>query len=196
MARMFATMTAVPTQDDLAAAVALFERLSRVGICQHCGHSEVRLHGIAPDVFGHPTLICVLRPDPTMVSSSGGGGKKKHWGGPGGCTSTRVHVVYEDALGYTGVGHFLYGEPLTSFQVFEMAWCARCTSTAWDILSRTQVHLRNELGREPTAAEEREHLNDRLHQRVRGDHLRYVLDAMEDRSRDQLLEELRAARRS
>jgi hypothetical protein len=169
-----------PSHDDLASAVTLVERLRRAGICQRCGHEEVTLHGVAPDVFGRPTLICVLRPNPTMVSSSGGGGSKKHWGGPGGCRSTALHVDCEPDLGYAVVGHSLYGEPLTSFQVFEMPWCSRCTSTGWNMRNYASTDLERELGRPPTAEEAWEAFGSNLRDRAIEDHKHYLRKRMQD----------------
>jgi hypothetical protein len=172
--KLYRTPPASPAQDHLEASIRLVERLERDGICQHCAHEHVQLHGIAPDVFGTPTLICVLRPNSTMVSSSGGGGSKKHWGSPGGCTSTKLYVQREEAFGYAEVGHVLYGKPLTSFQVFDLPWCARCASTAWNMYNYAHRGLEQDLGRPPTEDETRDALRTHLRKRANEDHQSYV----------------------
>jgi hypothetical protein len=46
------------------------------------------------DVFGRPTILCLMRPDPVVVASFGGGSRAKHWGSPYGCQSVRGGSIH------------------------------------------------------------------------------------------------------
>jgi hypothetical protein len=182
-----------PEEADIERVVALADGLVRDRICQWCGHAELRLHGVAPDVYGRPSLVCVLRPDPTCVSSYGGGGRAKHWGSRSGCQSVRggaVHAPHDWAL---RAGYMLYGEPLDALDVFDRDWCSKCSGTAWNVWNHAERSLREKHGRDAEELEIRRWIEKRERRDAEGEWLGVVIHEMGDRTPTQLRAALRAS---
>ena len=91
------------------------------------------------------------------------------------------------------VGHYLYGEPLTAFEVIDRDWCSRCAGTAHNIYYHWAEQLERRLGREPEPDEIRRVVAADESRRAKGDRWRHVLGEVGDRSRAALLAEMEAA---
>lgn len=187
----FPAVTHAPSEEDLQTAARLAERFIQLGECSHCGRSELAVHAIVPDVFGDSVIVCVCRPDPTIVNSSGLGGRKKHYGGPWGCRAVQGSEEYRRDSYLLRSGYFFYGQPMTVFQVINWDWCARCANTAHVIREHQREKLRDELGQEPTAAQVRTAVEKLERQYIEADRLRHLLNQIEGRSHAQLVREMR-----
>lgn len=138
-----------PSDDDLIAArKALEDWLEKhqgYAGCERCGSLELKLHFIAPDVYGDPKVYCVQRPSYSVVESRGGSGRLKHWGSPYGCQSVEAHLdrgSWSDAKRWTRAA-YLYGNPLSAEQVINRDWCTLCTRTAGNVRSNSAERNEN-----------------------------------------------------
>jgi hypothetical protein len=136
----------------------------------------------------------VLRPEPTTVDSYGGNGRTKHLGSTFACSSVRRTSIRRPGS-YVEVGVYLYGEPLTILEAIDRPWCSKCSGTARNVRVNLSGALAQELGREPTEIELRDALRENDERRTRGDQIRYLLDEVGGRSRQELLLEMRAGMR-
>jgi len=182
-----------PRLEDLHAAAALAEALQKRRSCGHCGAAALAFHAILTDVYGDPTLTCILRPDPAVVASFGGGGTKKHYGGPDGCRAVAGAATYRRESYFLESGYSLFGEPLTTLDAISMAWCSRCSDTAHNVREHQRRLLQEQLNREPTAEEVAVAVRRREEALIEAAKIRHTLDAMGDRSRVQMVQEMRAA---
>lgn len=188
----FMTSVSVPSADDVAAAVAVAETLERSRQCEYCGVGSLQNHVIAPDIYGDPELSCLLRPNPTVVGSFGGAGQTKHVGGPSGCRYVRATEIHVPGRFYASAGHYLYGEPLTTVEAVEREWCSKCSGTAHNVREHLREKLTESLGQPATAGEVSAATREYDERRRTGDHIRYLLDEIDTRSREELLLEMRA----
>lgn len=143
-----------PSTEDILTGVRLAENLSKNRYCAHCGDPRIQFHAVLPDVYGDLVLRCLLRPDPGAVSSFGGNGQAKHLGSPFGCSSVRGGPIHRQD-DYLEVGHYRYGEPLTTMEAIDRRWCSRCAGTAANVWNNQSESLRQVLGREPSTEEVR-----------------------------------------
>lgn len=118
-----------PYDDELTAIPLLTDKLTRDGVCQRCGLSNLRDHLVAPDVYGAAAIYCVQLPDKSIVESSGGSGTRKHWGSLSGCSAVKS-AFFTDSWGEE---HVWFGEGLVASHVRDWDWCNRCTGTAANI---------------------------------------------------------------
>ncbi|TFD68180.1 hypothetical protein [Cryobacterium gelidum] len=188
----WAILTSVdaPSVEDLAVSVELAETLKRTGYCQFCRQGALSLHAILPDIYGDPMIACVLRPNPAIVDSSGGTGRTKHWGASSACNAVRATPIFRPNS-YVEVGVYLYGEPLTILDAIDRPWCTKCSGAAHIV----RVNLSEALGREVDAIGLSDALQDNEDRRAQGDKIRYLLDEVGDRNRQELLMEMRAGMR-
>ncbi|MFK4729495.1 hypothetical protein ROT00_07400 [Agromyces mediolanus] len=188
--RLFRSGPHVPAVEDVAAAAAVAETFRAAGFCQWCERDELVVHALVPDVWDEPRLYCILRPHPTAVASSGGGGTVKHFGSPFGCTHVGTSSIWQE--GYVPVGHHLYGEPLTTLDVIEREWCAKCVNAAHNGREYVRGQAAERLGRVPTDEELRQAMKESDRRRSRGAQIRYLLDEVDGRGKKELLLEMRA----
>jgi hypothetical protein len=184
------TFVDAPSVEDLVFSVEQAESLRKTRYCQFCGQGTLSLHAILPDIYGEATVACVLRPNPSTVGASGGTGQTKHWGTTFACTAVRATSIFRPDR-YLEVGVYLYGEPLTILEAIDRPWCSKCSGTAHTV----RVNLSKALGREHTASELRDVLQDDEERRTHGDQIRQLLDEIGDRNRQELLVEMRAGMR-
>lgn len=182
-----------PTDSDLTEAASLAENFKESGYCLHCGRSQLGLHVISSDVFGALFIHCLIRPDPSTVDSFGGNGQTKHWGSPFGCRSVRSSSIQRNDGSYARVGYYLYGEPLTTIEALDRRWCSRCQGTARNVWNHESSELARRLNRDPTTGEVHTAIHQYERRRIKGDQIRFLLDEIGDRNRQQLITDMREA---
>lgn len=186
----------VPDQEALEKAVAAVGRFtSSTYVCGWCGVNDLRSHVIVPDIYGTPVIRCVLRPDPETVDSYGGGGEKKHWAyAVGACRSVRRDEVRSPGRSWGPLlGVSFYGEPLTTVEVTERRWCARCVDAAWNQRENRRRELEAAVGRPVTADELADFVTECNRHDSEAQLLEYLRAAADERDVTDVREALRVA---
>lgn len=172
-----------PSEEAQAVVATLNSRIRERG-CEYCHIQSAAAHAIAPNLIGDPGLLCVFRPDPEAVMSFGGNGRAKHWGSPYGCHFVKPAPVSGRTWGVS-YGFHLYGDPVSTYDAIDLPWCSLCVDAAH---ARQYVSVKAESPDQLRAVEDDEHL------KRRADLLRMLLDELGDRTRDELVQEMRAGR--